>query len=49
MNRLLNYLDEKTHCLGIKAGKCFWKNRRCAGWGYCCPSSLSGSLRGFFH
>lgn len=33
MNRLLNYLDERTHHLGIKAGKCFWKMRRCAGWG----------------
>lgn len=32
VNRLLNYLDERTHHLGIKAGKCFWENRRRAGW-----------------
>lgn len=33
VNRALSYLNERTHRFGIKAGKCFWKNRRCAGWG----------------
>lgn len=33
LNMLLICLREGTHCLGIKAGKCFWKNRRCAGCG----------------
>lgn len=48
VNRLLNCLAETYHHLGIRAGKCFWKKRRCAGWEQCCLSGLAGSYRGFF-